>query len=127
MATKSTKGGHGIEGNEYKAAALFAFRVVSAFRKVDPKMPTSYMAALLAVAMKPGHGPTEYAKDLGTIQPIMSRILLEIGVPVREGAQGLGLVDRRVSAESLRNQEYYLTQKGKALLREIAAALEALR
>jgi DNA-binding MarR family transcriptional regulator len=107
-----------------RKAALRAFRVVDAFREVEPRMPSSYMAAFLAVAMKPGYGPTEYAKDLGTIQPIMSRILLEIGEHPRAGSEGLGLVDRRVSSESLRNQEYYVTPKGRTLLRNIATALE---
>jgi DNA-binding MarR family transcriptional regulator len=94
--------------------------------QVEPRMPSSYMEAFLVVALKPGYGPTEYAKELGTIQPIASRILLEIGAQPRGGTEGLGLVDRRVSDESLRNQEYYLTPKGKELLRKIAAALDML-
>ena len=112
-----------IDPRERRAADR-AFRMVKAFREVDSKMPSSYLAAFLAVALKPGYGPTEYAKELGTIQPIASRILLEIGAQPRGGMQGLGLVDRRASAESLRNQEYYLTPKGRALLRKIAAALD---
>ena len=104
-------------------AAHRALELVRAFRRVDSKMPSSYMEAFLAVALKPGYGPTEYAKDLRTIQPIMSRILLELGEHPRAGLRGLGLVDRRMSSESLRNQEYYLTSKGRALLHRIAAAL----
>jgi hypothetical protein len=51
------------------------------------------LAAFLTVARHPGLGPTGYAKLLGTIQPIMSRILLEIGRKARAREEGLGLVD----------------------------------
>lgn len=95
-------------------------RVIDHFRLVDSKMPTSYVAAFLAVTMKPGNGPTEYARMCGTIQPIISRILLEIGPKARRGeGLGLGLVDRVVHETSLRNQRYFLTAKGKHLLASV--------
>ena len=97
--------------------------VIDAFRLVDPKMPSSYISAFLAVARKPGFGPSEYAKMIGTIQPIMSRVLLEIGPRSREGGAGYGLVDRVVHEESLRNQRYFLTPKGKQMIQQITKHL----
>jgi len=94
-------------------------RIIDLFRTLDARMPSSYIRAFLAVCLKPGAGPTDYAKDMGTIQPIMSRLLLEIGKKARERDEGLGLVDRQASPESLRNQEYYLTPKGRHLLSQI--------
>lgn len=94
--------------------------VVDAFRLIDPKMPTSYVSAYLAVARKPGLGPTQYAKMCGTIQPIMSRILLDMGSYSRDkSGPGLELVDRVVDDVSLRNQRYYLTSKGRQLKSQI--------
>lgn len=94
--------------------------IVDVFRLISPRMTASYMSGFLAVARNPGCGPTEYAKMLGTIQPIASRILLELGSHSRnEGKEGLGLVDRVVSPTSLRNQQYFLTPKGRKLLHEI--------
>jgi hypothetical protein len=54
-------------------------KIIDAFRHVDSKIPSSYMAAFLRVALEPGRGPTEYAQKLNTRQPIASRILLEMG------------------------------------------------
>jgi DNA-binding MarR family transcriptional regulator len=98
-------------------------RAIEAFRSLDPRMPSSYIAAFLAVVLEPGKGPTEYAQDLGTIQPIMSRVLLEIGTKARMRDEGLQLVDRQVSDVSLRNQEYFLTPKGRQLMNQLLRAL----
>lgn len=87
-------------------------------------MPSSYIAAFLAVAIKPGFGPSQYAKDLGTIQPIASRLLLEIGPKAREReGPGMGLVTRKTSPEDGREVEYTLTSEGARLAREIGRML----
>ncbi len=103
-----------------------AFNIVSAFREVHPKMPTSYAQAFLAVAMHPGQGPTEYAKMIGTMQPIASRILLEIGIKARErDDDGLGLVDRQTDPANLRQQKYFLTGKGAALMNRLLGIVDS--
>lgn len=99
-------------------------QALDVFRTIDPKMPSSYVATFLAVAMKPGMGPTEYAKMTGTIQPIASRILLEIGIKARERDNPLGLVDRDADPNNLRQQRYFLTAKGRAVLRQITNLME---
>ena len=82
-------------------------------------MPSSYMSAFLAVAMNPGAGPTDLARVMGTIQPIASRVLQEIGQRARHGDEPLQLVDQRISPHSGRNREYFLTTKGELLKRRI--------
>lgn len=96
-------------------------RVITAFRYVHEDMPTSYCDAFLKVAVEPGFGPTHYAKKLGVIQAIASRLLLRIGKVASglEQKRGLGLVDRQPSPTSLRSQEYYLTPEGMKLLRNL--------
>lgn len=109
---------------EHEAARLEAMlRAIGAMRSLEPNMPTSYMTAFLAVALKPGQSVSDYARECGTIQPIMSRILLEIGKKSRNGGPGLELVDSKPSAESLRTHEVFLTPKGKQLQRQILMAM----
>lgn len=97
--------------------------LVQAFRAVEPAMPTSYMAAFLIVALKPGLGVARYADELGMIRPIASRILLEIGKKTRTGGPGLGLVDSVQSSEDLRYFNYFLTADGRRLLAKVLAIL----
>lgn len=99
------------------------FNAIQAARTLYPAMPSSYIAAFLAVASKPGLGVTEYAKDLGTIQPIMSRILLEIGRKSRLRKEGLGLVDVSPDPQDLRINRHFLTPKGRTLLASMLKAM----
>lgn len=92
------------------------------FRTVYPKGTIRQASAFLAVAITPGFGPTEYAKALGTIQPIASRWLLDLGSAGREH-EGLGLVERKPDPENLRQVKYSLSPKGKVLARKLAEAV----
>lgn len=108
------------ELNDDDARALRKLkRAIESFRALDPRMPTSYVDAFLSVCLEPGKGPTDYAQDMGTIQPIASRVLLEIGGKARLREESLELVDRQVSDASLRNQEYFLTPKGRQLMNQL--------
>ena len=97
---------------------------VEEFRRIYPAMPTAYLDAFLAVALKPGLGPTEYAKMLGSTQPIMSRLLLEIGEQSREREEPLHLVVSRRHPENRRQICYFLTSKGYALALRIGLMIE---
>jgi DNA-binding MarR family transcriptional regulator len=90
-----------------------------AIRAQMPSMPSSYVAAFLAVALKPGQPVSEYARDIGTIQPIMSRILLEIGQKSRQRDNPLALVDSAPDPNDLRVSRYHLTAKGRTLLQQV--------
>jgi DNA-binding MarR family transcriptional regulator len=92
------------------------------FREVYPKATLRQASAFLAVAITPGYGPTEYAKALGTVQPVASRWMLDLGANGREH-EGLGLLERRVDPENLRQIQYTLTPEGDELARRIAEAI----
>ena len=98
-------------------------QVVDLVRAIEARVPTSYLDAFLCVAREPGKGPTHYAKRMNTIQPIASRVLLEIGVKARERNASLGLVDRQIDPETLKRHEYFLTPKGRRLLAQMFQAM----
>ncbi len=97
--------------------------VIDQFREVDSAFPVSYIAALLAVAREPGLTGSEYAARLGLDQPVMSRILLEIGQKSRHGGPGRGWVLGVHDEIDLRRKNIYLTPVGRALVDVILDAL----
>lgn len=108
------------EPSEVELKALRrAKRMIELFRTLEPRMPSSYIDAFLTVALKPGLGPTEYARELHTLQPIASRILMEIGNYARERENALGLVDRQLSSTSAAKHEYFLTPDGRRLMAQV--------
>lgn len=108
------------ELNEEERKALKALkRCIELFRELDSRMPSSYIDAFLSVALEPGKGPTGYAQMMNTIQPVASRVLLEVGPKARQKEEPLGLVDRQTNPENWREQEYFLTPKGRKLMRDI--------
>lgn len=98
--------------------------IIAEFRKLMPGLPAGYIDAFLAVALKPGLGPTDYAKVLGTAQPIMSRVLMEIGEQARGREEPLHLVVSRRHPENRRQICYYLTAKGYALALRIGLMIQ---
>jgi DNA-binding MarR family transcriptional regulator len=102
-------------------------RVIDIFREYDTTFPASYIAAFLLVAMKPGKGSSEYARDLGLAQAVTSRLMLEIGQKSRTGEEGLGLLDSSPDGQDLRVRRVFLTNKGRGLLRRVLAAMKKLK
>lgn len=100
---------------------------LQAFNELMPRAPMSYGLAFLEVASDPGHGASHYGKRLDFLQPVISRILLEIGQKSRDGGPGAGLVDSIVDPVDLRHKRYHLTPEGKALLKKIDTALSRRR
>lgn len=98
-------------------------RAIEVFREVDSAFPASYMAAFLMVAIKPGLGTSEYARRLGMLQPVASRILLEIGQKARTGEPGLGWIDGVSDLQDMRTKRMFVTPKGRAVLRKLNTAL----
>ncbi len=106
--------------------ALKIERLINAmevFREYDTAFPMSYAVAFLMVALKPGKGSSDYARDLGLAQAVTSRLMLEIGKKSRHGGEGLGLIDSLPDPNDLRARKNFLTPKGKTLYRKILAAL----
>jgi DNA-binding MarR family transcriptional regulator len=83
----------------------------------------SHVRALLQVALDPGVGPAEYARKLGTLQPVASRLLLDISTETSQGKTGLGLVDRDTDPMSLRNRRTFLTPKGRQVVNSVSGTL----
>ncbi len=97
---------------------------VGAFRALQPGIPTSYVDMFLAVALRPGLGPSEYASMVGTIQPMASRTLMEIGGHSRVRDTPLHLVSSQPHPESRRQVQYLLTPKGYALAHRVGWMLK---
>jgi DNA-binding MarR family transcriptional regulator len=102
-------------------------RVIDIFREYDTAFPASYIAAFLLVAMNPGKGSSEYARDLGLAQAVTSRLMLEIGQKSRTGEEGLGLLDSSPDGQDLRVRRVFLTNKGRGLLRRVLADMKKLK
>lgn len=98
-------------------------RIIDAFRDIDPAMPSSYMRAFVAVAKNPGFGSSVYAKDIGTVQAVASRILLELGQKSRGGGQGYDLLDSDNDPIDFRLKRTFLTPNGRSLWRKLMGAL----
>ncbi|SDR31636.1 hypothetical protein SAMN05519103_01954 [Rhizobiales bacterium GAS113] len=84
----------------------------------------NHARAFLNVAMEPGQGPTHYGTKLGAIQPVVSRLLLELGIRARSGEKGLGLIDRDEAPDDLRGKRYHMTPEGRVFTKAIAGILE---
>jgi DNA-binding MarR family transcriptional regulator len=103
--------------NEEEIRCLdLATDLVAAFRQIDHRMTSSYMAGFLTVAKSPGLGPSLYAGMLETTQPVASRILQEISSNPRVRGEGLGLVDSEIDPDNRRQHNYFLTRKGHMLV-----------
>lgn len=88
------------------------------FRLVRQTIPLHLLTALFRVALDEGKSVKQYAQESAVSTSTMSRHLLDLGSEYRSGEQGLGLVEKRVSAHSLREQEVYLTPKGRKIIGE---------
>lgn len=97
---------------------------VDAFRNIRQTMPLQYVTAFLLVAMEEGLSVSEYARRAGVSNSVMSRHLLDIGDRSRHMEEGFGLVTYRARPENLREHEYMLTNKGRALWGQLVRILE---
>jgi DNA-binding MarR family transcriptional regulator len=102
-------------------AALQPFKELSSS---GSPLPFSIIMAFMAVASRDGAGAFHLGKDLGMSQGSLSRIMSDLGTINRNGGAGLGLVEQRSESTDRRIQTFRLTEKGKAMVRRIAAALK---
>jgi DNA-binding MarR family transcriptional regulator len=100
-------------------------RIVDHFEDHSPQIPASMIEAFLLVALNEGCSLRQVVEMSGKPQSTMSRQLLDLGDRNRTGAPGLGLVEWRIAPEELRRKEYYLTPKGRALLKRILSELSS--
>jgi DNA-binding MarR family transcriptional regulator len=88
--------------------------------------PVNYVQAFCLVALEEGMGVEEYAARAKVSTSTMSRHLLDIGDRNRKRESGLGLVTSRTNPLNRRKVEYFLTEKGVALLHQMRLGLDAL-
>jgi len=86
------------------------------FEAMRPNMPLHQVKMLLKLALDEGKSQKYYSDKWQYPPSVVSRAMLDLSRRTRKGEEGLGLVDMRVSAHSLREHEAYLSLKGKALL-----------
>ena len=107
---------------EEQTALHMYMSFMEAFRAIRPNiqnMPMGDAYGFLVVALEGGLGITEYAERAGITQSGMTRTLSALGEGGRYGAAGFGLVQQVIDEKDLRKRQTFLTEKGKALIREI--------
>jgi DNA-binding MarR family transcriptional regulator len=104
-------------------------QMIALANSLDTALPLTYVIVLLTVAKEEGLGPSDYAKKLDISQPQMSRYLIELSVKGRATIRksGLGVIERREDPKDLRFQRYYLTPRGRAIVREMLINTAPLR
>jgi len=97
--------------------------VLDTFRMVRHTIPVHLVSALLLVATDEGKSGIHYARKSGVSPSVMSRHLIDLSDAFRNGDAGLGLIERRKSRVSLREQEVYLSPAGRKVVRQALAIL----
>jgi DNA-binding MarR family transcriptional regulator len=109
-------------------AALFREALIAFMKEADrDTMPLQYLTTFLLVAIEPGLSVNEYAERAQVSKSVMSRHLLDIGPRARNQSVGFGLVTGRPKPMNLREHEYFLTPKGRALFERLFRILSARR
>ena len=90
-------------------------------------LPTRCVQAFLLVAEEEGLSVGEYARRANMSMSTMSRNLLDIGDRNRHMEEGMGLVTGRANSMNLREKEYFLTDKGRALAHAISRQMRNAR
>lgn len=91
-------------------------RALAPFYALNRRLPIRCVQAFLAVAFEEGRSVTYYAKRLGMQLPTMSRNLLDIGPRNRFMTAGYGLVTHRRNPNNMSELQYFLSNKGRAVL-----------
>ena len=110
--------------NEDRRTLMNIRDIIDIFLELDRKMPLIYVRTFIEVALNPGKGSTAYGSAIGTGQPQMSRLLLEIGPQARFREHGLKLIDQMTSPDSAREKQAYLTPAGMTLMYDIIRRMD---
>ena len=97
--------------------------VLTLMTKDRPNIPVHQLILLFMLALDEGQSQKHYREKSGFPPSTVSRAMLDLGQKMRSGEPGLGLIDDRTSAHSLREYEMYLSRKGAALVKKIAKIL----
>lgn len=113
---------NGFTDDERKALECL-LAIVKDFTALRPNMPLHQIVVMLQVALDEGKSLRHYTAKTEYPPSTVSRTFLDNGPKMRTGEEGLGLLEGRTSAHSLREYETHLTVKGRALFKRIAHKL----
>jgi DNA-binding MarR family transcriptional regulator len=106
-------------------SVLSALEPLSNVRGARGPVPVRLVTAFLAVASNEGQGLGEYARSLGIHRANVSRFIHELADRSRDGGPGLGLVSIDEGGRPNRQQEIFLTKKGRAVARAMQRSLRS--
>jgi DNA-binding MarR family transcriptional regulator len=90
-------------------------------------VPLQYVTLFLNIVLEEGKSVSEYERDLGTPQTVMSRHLKEIGERTRSKQEGLGLVRQHTDLNDMRKHLVQGTPLGKSVAHKVKVALHGAR
>jgi DNA-binding MarR family transcriptional regulator len=121
-AMGGTGNGNGdVDGGELAVIA----RALEAFRARDPDLPIQYALSFLAIARNEGSSIRALAERLGIAQSSASRNVAALSLWHSFGKPGLDLVEAQEDPRERRRKVVILTDKGRALVRELRGLLTA--
>jgi len=91
---------------------------------ISPNIPVQMVHTLVVVALNEGKCLTEITKLTAGKVSTTSRHLLDLGIRNRKKEPGYGLINCETDAVELRKNNYFLTTRGKLLMRQLAITLE---
>jgi DNA-binding MarR family transcriptional regulator len=91
---------------------------LDAIRRLKPTASTGLAQTFILVALHEGASVKDICKLSGQTQSTASRNLMDLGEVDSKLQPGLGLVYSRPNPTNRRLNQYFLTEKGKALLGE---------
>ena len=105
-----------------KLALTRASYVIRELGELSETITIPMVELLFMVAMNPGYGPQEYARRLDTLAPTLSNRLSILGQKKHRGEDPYDLVQEGPSLGDPRGKGFYLTTRGKSLMRRIIKA-----
>jgi hypothetical protein len=113
--------------DEERKALKHLAEVLQDFIKLRPNMPMHQLIVMLYVALDEGKSLKHYSQVTEYPTSSVSRTFLDNGPKMRTGEEGLGLLEARQSAHSLREYETHLTVKGRKAFKDAAKKLMGKR
>jgi DNA-binding MarR family transcriptional regulator len=93
------------------------------FKELKQTVPARSIEAVLLVAQYEGESMSDYARRAKMSTSSMSRNLLDLGPRDRYMRKGYGLLIRRENPNNPSHAQYFLSEKGKALLKKSVSYL----
>jgi DNA-binding MarR family transcriptional regulator len=93
------------------------------FADMRANIPIHQVIMLLRLSLDEGKSQKHYSDKWDLPPSTVSRGMLDLGKRTRKGEEGLGLIDERTAAHSLREHEVFLSPKGRTLMGKIIKRL----